>query len=348
MKERTIYVLLIHIPRNKMSLECDAVFEGGGVKGIGLVGAIKAVEERGYKFKNLAGTSAGAIVASLLAVGYTGDELEYELNLLEYKNFKDKDLSDRFGIIGKSMDIFFEYGIYEGDYFTQWIERLFQAKDKKTTFGDIKIPEEENEKYKYKLNVIASDLTDKKMLILPQDLKDFNKNPDDFKLSEAIRMSMSIPIFFEPYKLKDKNGKTHYIVDGGILSNYPIWLLDDNTNNPERPTFGFKFSEDIVGVQKKDRENPISSVFDYTKALVGTMLDAHDKQYISTTRGDIDRTIIIPVVVNIDGVEKKISTIDFDITKDESDALYRNGYNAACKFLDTWDFKEWKRKFRMN
>ena len=331
-----------------MSLECDAVFEGGGVKGIGLIGAIKAVEEFGYDFKNLAGTSAGAIVASLLAVGYTADELKCEMKQLDYMKFKDEDLIDKLGVIGKSMDILFEYGIYEGDYFFQWIESLFQAKGK-TTFGDIKIPDEVDDRYKYKLNVIASDLTDKKMLILPQDLKDFDEDPDKFKLSEAVRMSMSIPIFYEPYKkLKDRKGRTHYIVDGGILSNYPIWLLDDNTNNPKWPTFGFKFTEDILGMQKKDKANTISSIIDYTKALVGTMMDAHDKQYVSTTRGDIDRTIIIPVVVNVDGVDKKISTTDFDITKEESEALYMNGYNAANKFLDQWNFEEWKCKFRMN
>jgi NTE family protein len=57
------------------NLRADAVFEGGGVKGIGLVGAVTVMEERGYRWMNLAGTSAGAIVASLLAAGYTGPEL---------------------------------------------------------------------------------------------------------------------------------------------------------------------------------------------------------------------------------------------------------------------------------
>ena len=75
-----------------MSLECDAVFEGGGVKGIGLVGAIKAVEEFGYNFKNLAGTSAGAIVASLLAVGYTTNEIKSIMDGLEYSKFKQENL----------------------------------------------------------------------------------------------------------------------------------------------------------------------------------------------------------------------------------------------------------------
>ena len=54
----------------------DAVFEGGGVKGIALVGAAAVVEAAGYRFNNLAGTSAGAIVAALLGAGYTAAELQ--------------------------------------------------------------------------------------------------------------------------------------------------------------------------------------------------------------------------------------------------------------------------------
>ena len=54
-------------------LKIDAVFEGGGVKGIGLVGAVAVTEEKGYQFENLAGTSAGAIVAALIAAGYKSE-----------------------------------------------------------------------------------------------------------------------------------------------------------------------------------------------------------------------------------------------------------------------------------
>ena len=57
------------------NLMADAVFEGGGVKGIGLVGAVAVAEERGYQWVNIAGTSAGAIVAALLAVGYSVAEI---------------------------------------------------------------------------------------------------------------------------------------------------------------------------------------------------------------------------------------------------------------------------------
>ena len=49
----------------------DGVFSGGGIKGIALIGAIEEIEKRGYRFKRVAGASAGAIIASLIAARYT-------------------------------------------------------------------------------------------------------------------------------------------------------------------------------------------------------------------------------------------------------------------------------------
>ena len=117
-----------------MALNCDAVFEGGGVKGIGLVGAVAAIEEAGYQFVNLAGTSAGAIVASLLAVGYTAGEIEQALQKLNYKDFEDENWLDRFSVPGKIASIVFRYGIYKGTFFENWLGALLDAKGK-TTFG---------------------------------------------------------------------------------------------------------------------------------------------------------------------------------------------------------------------
>ncbi|MGD8381630.1 MAG: patatin-like phospholipase family protein, partial [Syntrophobacterales bacterium] len=131
-----------------MPKKADAVFEGGGVKGIGLVGAVSEIERAGYVFENLAGTSAGAIVASLLAVGYSSAELKKELEKLDYNDFKDEGLLDKLGIFGKSLSIGFEYGIYEGEFFENWLGGLLVAKGK-TTFGDITTDYQE-EKYKYK------------------------------------------------------------------------------------------------------------------------------------------------------------------------------------------------------
>lgn len=327
-----------------MQKKADAVFEGGGVKGIGLVGAVSEIEKAGYELENLAGTSAGAIVASLLAAGYSATELKKELEQLDYNNFKDEGLLDKLGFVGKSLSIGFEYGIYEGEFFEDWLERLLFAKGK-TTFGDIRT-EYEEDTYRYKFQAIAADITDRRLLVLPGDLKLFGINPDEFSISRAVRMSMSIPFFFEPVELKDTSGRKHFIVDGGLLSNYPIWLLDDGTENPPWPTFGFKLMEPGKRELKEARRNPINNPISFLKAIVGTMLDAHDSYHISKSKGDYDRTIGIPTVIQINDIRKEIGTTDFGITQEESQALYENGVEVAEKFLASWDFEDWKRKYR--
>ena len=327
-----------------MELKCDAVFEGGGVKGIGLVGAVSEVEKAGYEFENLAGTSAGAIVASLLSVGFTAKEIKEELEKLNYSEFKDEGLLDKLGIIGKALSVGFEYGIYEGEYFENWLGNLLISK-KKTTFGEIKT-EYPEEKYKYKLQVIVADITDRRLLVLPGDLKGFGYDPDHFSIVRAVRMSMSIPVFFEPVKLQDSSGRDHFLVDGGMLSNYPIWLLDDGTSNPPWPTFGFKLIEPDKRELKKAKRNPINNPISFLKALVTTVIDAHDNYHISKSKGDYDRTIGIPTVIDMRGIEKEIKATDYDITQEESLALFKNGEETARKFLEKWDFGEWKKKYR--
>ena len=327
-----------------MPLKADAVFEGGGVKGIGLIGAVSEIERAGYEFENLAGTSAGAIVASLLAVGYSSAELKKELEQLDYRDFKDEGLLDKFGFFGKGLSLGFEHGIYEGEFFESWLEVLLMAKGK-TTFGDLTTDYEE-EKYRYKFQAIAADVTDRRLLIIPNDLKLFGINPDDFSISRGVRMSMSIPFFFEPVELRDTSGRKHFIVDGGLLSNYPIWLLDDGTTDPPWPTFGFKLMEPDKRELKEARRTPINNPISFLKAIVGTILDAHDNYHISKSKGDFARTIGIPTVVKINGFDKEIGTTDFNIRQEESQALFEKGVKVARQFLEKWDFEKWKKKYR--
>lgn len=328
-----------------MMKKVDAVFEGGGVKGIGLVGAVSVIEEAGYEFENLAGTSAGAIVAGLLAVGFNSEGIKEELEKLNYNDFKDEKFLSECGWFGKGLKIIFKKGIYKGDYFEEWFEKLLKKKGK-YKFGDIKTKYKKN-KYKYKLQVIASDLTDQCLLVLPGDLQKFGEDPDDFSISRAIRMSMSIPIFFEPVEIKDKKDNvSHYIVDGGILSNYPVWLLDDGTSNPKWPTFGFKLMEPQKRTLKKANPNPINDTYNYLLAIYGTLQNGHDNYHISESKGDYDRTIGISTEIEVNNLKKEIGTIDFDITEEESILLFKNGEAAAEKFLKKWNFKKWKEKYR--
>jgi len=148
----------------------------------------------------------------------------------------------------------------------------------------------------------------------------------------AVRMSMSIPFFYEPVKLRNmKTGQTSYIVDGGILSNFPVWLFDHGGSLPEWPTFGFKLVEPDEGTPYN-----ISGPISLLVALFSTMMEAHDARYIKDK--DFVRTIAIPTL--------GVKTTEFDISHERSEALYQSGRQAAERFFSTWNFQQYVNKYR--
>lgn len=310
-------------------IRCNAVFEGGGVKGIGLVGAIQALEEHDYQFAGLAGTSAGAIVAALLAAGYTAPEMREILSETNYLQFKDKGFLDYLGFPGKALSFLINYGIYSSKYFEQWLTEILARKNVRT-FGDIPADPGINPLQPYRFQAIAADITTRSLLTLPDDLADFGIDIDQFSVAKAVRMSMSIPFFFEPVALKDAFGRKHLIVDGGLLSNYPLWLFDNAPKNT--CTLGIRFKERCSTQLKNLTPNPIGNILDYFKHLFETMMDFHDKQYVASA-ANYSRTIYISPTVEIDGRLQDIGATKFNITKSEADALFQNGYDAASQFF---------------
>jgi len=312
--------------------KADAVFEGGGVKGIGLVGAVAVAEERGYHWVNLAGTSAGAIVAALLAAGYRAAELKEVLQELDYNRFKDTSLLDRVPFAGPLASLVFEKGIYEGKFFENWMRGLLREKQVET-FKDLIMEDyQDDARYRFRLRVIASDISRGRLLVLPQDIADYGMIPENLDVAAAVRMSMSIPFFFEPIKLRNmKTNQVSYIVDGGLLSNFPVWLFDSEGSIPQWPTFGFKLVEPGEGTPHRVR-GPISLL----TSLFATMMEAHDARYIEDEQ--FVRTIPIPTL--------GVGTTEFDISQARSEALYQSGRQAAEKFLAAWDFRDYVEKYR--
>lgn len=315
-------------------LKADAVFEGGGVKGIGLVGAVAVAEEKGYQWVNVAGTSAGAIVAALLAAGYSAAELKAIMEELDYNRFKDVSIIDRVPLVGPLASMIFEKGVYEGKFCETWI-REFLKKKGVETFGDLIMEEYKNdEQYRFKLRVIASDVSRGRMMVLPQDIADFGIRPEDLNVALAVRMSMSIPFFYEPVKIRNmKINQMSYIVDGGMLSNFPVWLFDSGGVIPEWPTFGFKLVEPE---EEHEIPNKVRGPISMLMALFSTMMQAHDARYISDAQ--FVRTIPIPTL--------GIGTTEFDISPERSEELYQSGRKAAEKFFATWNFAEYISKYR--
>ena len=304
----------------------DAVFEGGGIKGIGLVGAVARAEELGYEWQNLAGASAGAIVASLLAAGYKAVEIAEILSNTNYKEFKDTNWIGNTPP-GMIYNLIKYGGLYNGDRFEEWLSELLSWKGVEN-FGDILYDKDADNIYRWKLTVIVSDITRKRLLVLPRDLEGLLINPDAFPIARAVRMSMSIPIFYKPIVLKG-----NYMVDGGALSNFPVWVFDSE-GTPEWPTLGFKLVEPSAKPLTHRRMGPISLL----RELLSTMIEARDSRYIQDR--DFVRTITIPT--------GNVNTIQFNISRQDSATLYNSGYDAAEEFFKSWDFDKYINKFRQS
>ena len=317
-----------------MGMRANAIFEGGGVKAIGMLGALYEAERRGYNWVNLAGTSAGAIIASLVAAGYTAEEIKEMVWQLDFTLFKDKDWLDRIPFVGLALSLWFENGLYEGDYLEGWVREKLSAKGIHT-FKDLVLEEFKDDPVcRYKLVVTATDVNRRKLLRLPYDLREYNLNPDHMDVCKAVRMSASLPFFYEPCRLPfvDANGERilNYIIDGGVLSNFPVWIFDSE-KIPEWPTFGFKIVEPDEYFSSKPH-NP----FTLFTAILSTILEARDRIHELDPKSRV-RTISIPSL--------GIKTTDFETINKKKEELFQAGIAAATAFFEGWDFDSFKANF---
>jgi NTE family protein len=327
-----------------MGQQADLVLEGGGVKGIGLAGAYAVLREEGFKVENVAGTSAGAITAAFIAADAPPEELKELVVSLDFRRFQDTAWEDKLPVIDRTASILLDLGIYEGKFFYEWIKGELEKRGIRT-FGDlVRDASEEDLRYRYKLQVIASDVTERRLLVLPRDASRLGVKPDDLEVAYAVRMSMSIPIFFEPVRHQNaETGEEHVIVDGGMLSNFPVWLFDcPPGEEPEWPTLGMLLVEpkprEHLGkrIEPPRKQQGVGALIDYLKSMAQTMMAAHDRLYIE--QADYARTVAIPTL--------GVGTTEFDITRERALKLYESGREATAKFLDTWDFEGYVAEFR--
>lgn len=312
----------------------DAVLQGGGVKVIGLVGALTVAEERGYRWVNLAGTSAGALVAALLAAGYRARELAAMLEELDFSCFRDPGPLGKLPVAGPLLALLFGKGMYRGDFLEEWVRERLRARGV-TTFGDLVLPGETDPRFRFKLQVVAADISRGRMLVLPQDIAAYEVKPEELDVARAVRMSASLPFFYRPVTASygpPGRRSVSYIVDGGLLSNFPVWLFDV-AGAPPWPTFGFMLVDPQYG-----RPQAIRGPVSLAAALVSTMLEAHDARYLE--EADRVRTIQIPTC--------GVRTTDFDISPEKRRELFEAGRAAAQRFFAGWSFSRYVQQYRIN
>lgn len=225
--------------------KADLVLEGGGVKGIGLLGAVLGLAEAGYSFPRVAGTSAGAIVAALVAAyqkaGKDLRELVEVMTSVQYARFADGPVLEQLtGRLGEGVELLLREGAHSGNYLVDWLGPELE-KAGVTTFTDLAIDDPGGSLADYQrhsLVVHTSDLSRRALVRLPWDYRQYGRAADAERVVDAVRASMSIPFYFRPVDVQTGNGTVTW-VDGGLLSNFPITVFDRTDGKQARwPTWG--------------------------------------------------------------------------------------------------------------
>lgn len=320
-------------PPAPVGLRADLVLEGGGVKGIGLAGAVIELDAAGYQFARVAGTSAGAIAAALVAAlnaaGRPLSQLHDILATVEYPKFMDA------GRLSAATHLAMHMGLYDGRYLTDWLGDALRTIGV-TTFGQLRLDDPGADSrwspsQRYSLVVHTADITRGRCVRLPWDYPAYGKDGiDDLLIVDAVRASMSIPFFFEPVRFEAPAGDVdgvHYDaakitwVDGGLLSNFPVEVFDRTDGCPSRwPTIGLKLSA---------RETTIAAGRDVTNviaegiACLHTLLDNADRYYLTSAKSA--RTIFID--------NAGVNSTDFHLDAAAQAGLLANGRTAARAWL---------------
>ena len=331
-----------------MTRRADLVLSGGGVKGIGLAGAAAALVQAGYQPQRISGTSAGALVGAVLAAAaqahqLTAAQLEALAMSIDYQEFLDPGLIERIPVLGPAFGALSGDGIYRGEALRRWVaDRL--ADYGVHTFADLalddpSLPPEQ----RYRLVVTVADVTLGQLVRLPWDYRRlYGLDPDQQSVADAVRASTAIPFFYHPARLTSADGRTSTLVDGGLLSNFPIDSLDRTDGEPPRwPTFGVTLLPDLPAdnAQVIPALRPLHVLGGPTllEQVVTTILVGRDQAYLNQPWVNA-RTIRIDT--------SAVGVLDFDLDESGKRTLYQSGFQAGAEFLSTWDWPGYLTRFR--
>lgn len=302
--------LLVVIPAFSQQKYHNLVLEGGGIRGIAYCGALQELEQRGMlkDIRRLGGTSAGAIQASLLAVGYSAAELTELVSEMKIQSFND----GQYIFVGGTQRLIERFGWYKGEAFRKWIGEKIDRKAgvDNLTFGQLHALTQQDSCYK-DLYVTVTNLTQQKSMVLS-----YEKFPD-LAVADAVRASMSIPLYYcavfmdstgRFYQRPPRTIPADVLVDGGLLMNYPIGLFDQNrflsTPRPDMAPEAPVFNTETLGLRlesaeqiKADAQNfglasyPIRSFKTYMGAFYNLVSEAANRYNFRPE--DLKRTISI-------------------------------------------------------
>ena len=326
----------------------NLVFEGGGVKGIAYIGAMEVLEKKGIlkNIRRVGGASAGAINALLFGLGYDNAETKEILWKLNFNAFEDGS-----GLLLNAYRLFSKFGWYQGNFFKKWIGGLIEKKtgDRGSTFGDLsRLKEARGFR---EISMIGTNLSTRFSEVYSAELT------PNMKLVDAVRISMSIPLFFRAVR----DARKDVLVDGGVLENYPVKLFDrekyidpadvktnsqpvpyyDETNKAlevgessfvyNKETLGFRLDSKEEIQTYRDRRppqsHPIRGFVEYAQGLIGTLLEAQASQHLHSD--DWQRTIYIDTL--------GVRTTQFDLDDATKKRLVESGKKNTEEYFKWYD-----------
>lgn len=316
------------IARTQFFSNCAAVFEGGGVRAAAFAGAFAAADSAGIGFVRLAGTSAGSIVAALIAAGATPDFITERLLEKDFKDFlrapEKKDATfPKPSMLKKAVRGFLdestkqalfltEYGgLYKSDEIQIWVESMLKEllrRDKPDVvyrpvrFSDLVLP----------CTIVAADIA-----VSGPRVWSLEHTPNE-DVAFAVRCSSNIPFFFQP--IWENN---HVMVDGGMLSNLPTFVFANSL-----AYHAGRFSERVLAFRLRDdgalASKKIDNILDFGRAVANTVVNGSTAIQIEMQ----------PDVFTIDIPTGSIQATDFDrISKEEKELLYNYGMNSVASFV---------------
>lgn len=312
----------------------NLVMEGGGIKGIAYGGALLELEKKGIlqNITRVAGTSAGAIQACLLSVGYSPKEIIEIVNQTPIETFNDD------GFVAKGTKrLIKEYGWFKGESFLKTMENvIFQRTgNANLTFEELhRLAEATPFRDLY---VTGTNLTEQSLVIFS------HETYPKMRIADAVRISMSIPLYYKSiwidqegtvYEEPIANKKCNLFVDGGLMLNYPIDIFDKPkymSNEGEKEIF----NEQTIGLRLEkctqiDHElakkegavvQTIHDISSYMDALGGLMM----RNVNAPNKRDLERTIYI----NDNGLSARVRKVP----DNEKHMMMMAGQQAVIEFF---------------